>query len=629
MKNKFGAGVKKKISSAMILLTNIGLFVVLAYLVFYERNAYFSLRREAGKALMTSVSHNLEYSLRSEKKLKEQLRGNLLSLASYFSEEAVKNGKLNLERLISLSRKFKIYKLVVFDKDCEVKYVSRGRFGRGGFLKANIKSVCQGKEDHYVIGLKQSYRRIGYRFGLAKNLKTGGAILLLVDATYLKEMFDKISFLHVLDNIAKYKDIELVRFEKFDQVIFEKYRNQNIAKKLIYSPVTEKNGEVIQTKVVSIGDTRFLLVSSNVFLDGEWQGCLRLGLSLSYLQLLDKGFLVLAFILFVLVVLMDAFYFYALNKSERLYRESSKFNSVLNQIEDGIVIRQLDGSVFQNDAVSRLIGDKKNSVLSMSDGVKTFDIKGKKIMVAKKTYPFGEVFIIRDVTIEEASKESKEREKKIFSMGKLASSFAHEVRNPLNTISMIIQQVAFSKKLSDSEKDMINIVKGEIERLNAIVNEFMEVSKTPELKFKNVLISSFLNDIVKFYQESIKNTSKEIKVSIKEDFSVQMDLAKFKGVIINLIQNAFEANASRVELEVSLADNFGILKVKDNGEGMTEDEAERAFDLYFTTKSKGSGLGLPYVQRIVSLHGGFVKLQSEKGRGATVEIFLPLKKGDE
>ncbi len=614
---------KRFLSGTMIILANIGMFAVLAYLVFHERNAYFSLRKNAAKVLMSAVSHNVEYSLNSENKLKEQLKNDLLNLASYFAEEGIREGKPDIEKLLDLAKKFNVFKIAVLDKNCNTVYVSRGRFGKRGLIREELFRVCSGEKDYYVIGLKQSYRKTGYRFGVVKKIKSG-ALVLMVDATYLHNIFNKISFFHVLENIVRYKDIEFVRFEKDDKVVFEHYNNP-LYKNIVFLPPKTSNAEQCSLRVIKAGETSILEAAKIIVLDGAEQGTLRMGLSLSYIELLDRDFLLLTVVLFVLVILMDGFYFYALRQTRRLFEESAKFHSVINQIEDGILIRRKDKSFYCNNAVLKLIGKEKDRVLSMEDGATTFDINGKKILAVKNTYPFGEVFIIRDVTIEEVSKESKEREKKIFSMGKLASSFAHEIRNPLNTISMIIQQIAFSEKLSDYEKEMIEIVKKEIERLNKIVKEFMDVSKTPELSPETVEIASFLKEIEEFYKTGFKNTDKKVIVEIKENFRIDLDLSKFKGVIINLVQNAFEAGASVVEIKAEKSENFGLIKIKDNGKGMSEEEKERAFDLYFTTKSDGSGLGLPYVQRIVSIHGGFIKIETEKGKGSEFTIYLPLK----
>ncbi|GEM_PF-506871 len=619
---------KKFLSGTMIILVNIGMFAVLAYLVFHEKNAYFSLRKNAAKVLMSAVSHNLEYSLTSEDKLKEQLKNNLLSLASFFAEETVSNSGVNIEKLANLAKKFNVFKVAVLDKNCNTVFVSRGRFGGRGLLKNELIRVCRGEKDYYVIGLKQSFRRNEYRFGVVKKIKPG-AIVLMVDATYLHGIFGKISFFHVLEDIMKYKDIEFVRFEKDEKIVFERYNNPLYKKEIVFLPVKNGNGEKCFIRIIKTSNTSILEISKNVVFDGIKQGTLRMGLSLSYIELLDRDFLLLTVVLFALVILLDGFYFYALRQTRRLFEESAKFHSVINQIEDGILIKQKDKSFFCNNAVFRLIGKEKEKVLSMPDGVKTFDINGKKILVVKNSYPFGEVFIMRDVTIEEVSKESKEREKKIFSMGKLASSFAHEIRNPLNTISMIIQQIAFSEKLDESEKKMIDIVKREIERLNKIVKEFMEVSKTPELFPKSVKISSFLKEIENFYTSGLKNADKNITVEIKDDYEVDLDTARFKGVIINLIQNALEAEADTVKIIAEKSENFGLIKIIDNGKGMSEQEKERAFDLYFTTKSDGSGLGLPYVQRIVSIHGGFIKLETKKGKGTELTIYLPLKQKEQ
>jgi signal transduction histidine kinase len=211
----------------------------------------------------------------------------------------------------------------------------------------------------------------------------------------------------------------------------------------------------------------------------------------------------------------------------------------------------------------------------------------------------------------------------MLSMGRLSSVFAHEIRNPLNSISMIVQQLDMNECLSAKDKDMLNIVDKELNRLNRIVSEFMEVAKMPEIVKKRCEIAKIFEETELLYSAKSEKNNFNLKFKIEDNIKdIFVDVEKFKGVLINLIENAIGANSTEIEVLAKRNDSFIEITVKDNGIGMDKQTIKKAFELYYTTKEQGSGLGLPYVQRIITSHGGLVDIQSEKDKGTTIRILL-------
>jgi len=215
-------------------------------------------------------------------------------------------------------------------------------------------------------------------------------------------------------------------------------------------------------------------------------------------------------------------------------------------------------------------------------------------------------------------------------MGELASGVAHEIRNPINAIGMIAQRLnkEFTPTSSQTEyTDITQLLRNEVNRVNKIITQFLSYAKPIDLNIKPVELKSYFKEIYHLFEDQAKQ--KEIKFILqnKDSFILNIDADLIKQSLMNIIQNAFDAIKKEGEVIVkyfSVRNNL-IIEISDNGVGISLDQQKKIFDLYFTTKKDGNGLGLSISQKIISQHNGSISVSSKVNNGTTFKIIIPIQ----
>jgi signal transduction histidine kinase len=217
-------------------------------------------------------------------------------------------------------------------------------------------------------------------------------------------------------------------------------------------------------------------------------------------------------------------------------------------------------------------------------------------------------------------------------VGQLSSTIAHEIRNPLNFISLSIDHIKEKYRPGGGEEEtknflaLVSSIKQEIHRLNKLVNDFLDYGKPLKMNMQRTNIALILNDVI----ELIKAKADTENIVIQENYafspSILLDPELIKTCILNVMTNAFQAMPEGGTLTVSTDRNNGkfILSVSDTGRGVSSENLSKIFEPFFTTKNTGLGLGLATTKRIVEEHGGKIDFHSELGAGSDITISLPL-----
>lgn len=214
----------------------------------------------------------------------------------------------------------------------------------------------------------------------------------------------------------------------------------------------------------------------------------------------------------------------------------------------------------------------------------------------------------------------------------LAGGLAHEVRNPLSTIQMNLELLAEDLEEATDPKlgrmrRKLETMRRECTRLEGILNAFLQFARAGEMERTPTSLNRVVTEFIDFYRPEAQASGIEVSPHLAADLpDVALDETLIRQVLSNLIRNSQQAmpDGGQIEVQTSLVNNQAVLSVIDTGKGMDERARKKAFEPFFSTKSNGSGLGLPTVKRIVEAHGGTITLESEVGRGTKFTMTFPV-----
>jgi len=236
------------------------------------------------------------------------------------------------------------------------------------------------------------------------------------------------------------------------------------------------------------------------------------------------------------------------------------------------------------------------------------------------------VVVMQDLTEKMAMEADLRRRDRLASMGALASGVAHEVRNPLNAIAVIVQRLEREFEPAteaDNYRRLIGLVRSQIERVNRIIKDFLNLAKPPQLQPQEIELDALLEKAAQVIEPQASVKGLKLEKNLGDCGPIEADPDQLEQVLLNLLGNAVEATLEgTIRLRSQAVENGVEIVVEDTGPGIPAEDLERIFDLYFTTKAEGTGLGLSLVHRIVSQHGGRTQVQSQVGQGTRFSIFL-------
>ena len=354
---------------------------------------------------------------------------------------------------------------------------------------------------------------------------------------------------------------------------------------------------------------------------------------------------------------------------QRLARERKMQETVFNTIQDGVIVIDSDGVVqYANDAALGLIGFKGNDIgvtrlwkmvpdLAKSIDLETVTGEKKSAPVLSReielNYPDhrvvrlymvpidaqvghddsgGYVIVLSDVTEERVSMEERLESERIDSIVRLAAGVAHELGNPLNSLTIHLQLIERKlKKLAkqpDATKltESLQVCQGEVERLDGIITHFLKAIRPQKLELNELDLLGLVEDVLRVQEAELSNRKLEVKVEVSDDLPIILgDRDQIKQAFFNLIKNAMEAMQPSGSLRILARcdDDYVYLQFVDNGSGISEEDLSKVFQAYYTTKEEGHGLGMMIVERIMREHGGHINIESRKEAGTAITLQFP------
>lgn len=296
---------------------------------------------------------------------------------------------------------------------------------------------------------------------------------------------------------------------------------------------------------------------------------------------------------------------------------------------------------------SAVIGQRIDSVLPyfacpLSEGrrEKLINVNGEQKIIGvgittlykRDEQPRGFIGIFQDLTQIKRLEAEMQQKEKMAAIGELSSNIAHEIRNPLASLKSSVEMLKEDSVRKDYKMKLMDIALTEMERLDKIIKDFLTYSRPAQPEFKKFDIHGLLDDTIELLKNIEQNKG---PVNIDKNYSgiieVNADPQKMRQVFWNLGLNALESMPEGGEIIIStknMEDHMGIT-FKDSGTGIHDDDIEKIFFPFFTTKEHGTGLGLAIAYRIIEEHNGKIQVENNPDGGTTINILLPKSDGKE
>jgi PAS domain S-box-containing protein len=265
--------------------------------------------------------------------------------------------------------------------------------------------------------------------------------------------------------------------------------------------------------------------------------------------------------------------------------------------------------------------------LETQEGRKRVSISVQEIQEAGER--MGALVTLRDLDSIERINTQLQVSERLAAVGRITAGVAHEVKNPLNSMRLWLENLkeALPPETDGAAQQAVNVLDAEIDRLDAVVKRFLDFSRPMDLRLEPTQLAGLLKEVLELAQQQLKHSNVQvaqlIPIGIPEVF---VDRALLKQALLNLVLNALEAMplGGQLQLTLSRRGEMAEITVGDTGKGIPAENQQKIFQLFFSTRPGGSGIGLASTFRIVQLHNGSIDFTSEVGRGTTFRIELPL-----
>jgi PAS domain S-box-containing protein len=241
----------------------------------------------------------------------------------------------------------------------------------------------------------------------------------------------------------------------------------------------------------------------------------------------------------------------------------------------------------------------------------------------------GALVTLRDLDSLESINTQLQVSERLAALGRITAGVAHEVKNPLNSMRLWLENLKESlpPEQASASQQAVQVLDKEIDRLDAVVKRFLDFTRPMDVRLEATQLSELLKDVLELARPQLQKSNIQLAQLLPIDVPpVYVDRALLKQAVLNLVLNAAEAmpNGGQLRLVLSRRGEMAEITVGDTGKGILPENRQKIFQLFFTTRPGGSGIGLASAFRIVQLHNGSIDFTSEVGRGTTFRIELPL-----
>jgi len=625
--------------------------------------------------LMAKQSHSLLESLliasqnilKSNELLSDSYRRRLLNNATLV-KILYENGSISDGILQTMASENHILRINIFNRSGKKIFTSHqpeheGLTDTGSPLEL-LAPIFNGESDTLILGLRRSRFMEGFRYVVALAARNHSAIVLNIDAASLMHSGVQSGFGSLLRNVVAQNPHIVFASLQDTTMVLAASGNVRQTESISESPFLQRSfkDSLFLTRISRFDSVNVFEAVHPFAYNGVKIGLFRVGLSLQPIDDINSRIYRRLFFITLLLVVLGSFmmiYIFTRQRFELLQKEyavvETYSGNIIQNVSDAIIVSSAkEGIRIFNEAAEKLFALSSKQLLgkSLSDFSKRSDcskffmedsslnqvecvLQGMRryLLISNNRFKDSDgtentIFVIRDLTGQRLLEEQLKRKERLTAMGELAAGVAHEIRNPLNTIATIVQQLDkdFEPQENNPEyHELAGLVYSEVKRINQTIQDFLRFSRPEPMQPAEFAVQELIDKIVMQYTPMAKERHIEIRSEIQWPGTVFWDRGQMEQVLGNLIRNALEAVGGDGWVEISISKNSAgqiEIIVADNGPGMPAETREKIFNLYYTTKASGTGIGLSIVQRIVDEHNGVIRVTSKPGMGTQFTIQL-------
>jgi len=326
------------------------------------------------------------------------------------------------------------------------------------------------------------------------------------------------------------------------------------------------------------------------------------------------------------------------DRAEQLNTLSRYLSSVLDSLQEGLFVLE-DGRVtLANPAAGEVWGAVRDGPIpsELSEflelGRSEVDGPGGSLHEVRVT-PFGtqgSVVVTADVTEATEAKERLARSERLALVGQMLAQITHEVRNPLNALSLNAEMLADELSQFDPDRktegwEILGIIASEIDRLTDVTAHYLQLARRPPARLAGHDLGEIVRDVERLLSAELESRGVQMSLELEELPPVLADGNQLRQALLNVLRNAVEAGAKTLRLSTRVVDGLVEVELADDGPGMSPEDIEHATDPFYSTKPSGTGLGLAITRQILEDHYGSIRVRSTVGRGTEIALIFPLR----
>ena len=657
-----------KLNPKYIVFITIAIIILMVSSAYFEitssQKETFKLLQEEAISLVQTINASSENAILSGNEIEMQVNSNLITTAAF-----IKNNLKTIDfQSNDIKKVFEFNKIelaLITDIDGEIKNSNKNiTQNLKQQIKKYIESITKEQSEEFPSGTLQNSEEEIYF--IAQKLQLGsGYVFIGINSKYFLEFRKKIGIGSLFRNLTDQKEIEYVVLQDQEGILAA---SKNITE-LGSIKTDDFLGDAIKkdttaTRIFELNNKNIFEAVKPLIIESEYFGVVRVGISMESISSANdrmvRRIIIMAIVIAGIGVVLLSLLLINQHKNT-LHTELKKLRSynekILENMADGVLATDHGGNLlFINSSAEKILNIKSSDVIGKTTNeifkknqleeviqhgkeIKSLEISlhdpVEKTIRLSVTFTLNEkgkddvlaIIILQDITEEKKLHLQLQMNERLVAMGELAGGVAHEVRNPLNSISIIAQRLGLDfqpKEDHDSYSKLIKTIREEITRINKIVEQFLRFARKPKLILKRENISVVLFKAINIITAEAQLKNIQINKEITDEIIIDIDQDQILQALLNVLKNSIQAieQNGKIDIKLKRLPNESLIEITDTGKGIEKQNLNKIFNLYYTTKPEGTGIGLSIVNQIISEHNGRIEVESKADNGTTVKIYL-------